>query len=98
MARFDVYTLRDGGLVLDCQADFLDQISTRFIVPLLPPGEAPPANPRLNPIFEVEDEPLVMVTQFAAAVRVAELRTKVTSLADQHFRIIGAIDVLTGSG
>jgi toxin CcdB len=98
MARFDVYRLTDGGLVIDCQADFLDDIGTRFIAPLLPPGEAPPSNGRLNPIVEVNGESLVMVTQFATAVRTSELRSRITSLDRDHLRIIGAIDVLTGSG
>lgn len=98
MTRFDVHGLRDGGLAIDCQADMLDGIGTRFIVPLLPPGDAPPTDARLNPTFDIEGQPLVMVTQFATAVRTSELREKVTSLAAQHSRIIGAIDVLTGSG
>ncbi|WP_375402783.1 CcdB family protein [uncultured Sphingomonas sp.] len=98
MARFDVYALRDGGLAIDCQTNALAEISTRFVVPLLPPGDAPPANARLNPTFDIEGETLVMVTQFATAIRVAELRKKVASLSDQDVRIISAIDVLTGSG
>jgi toxin CcdB len=98
MARFDVYALAHGGLAVDCQTDALTEISTRFVVPLLSPDDAPPANTRLNPTFEIDGEMLVMVTQFATAIRVAELRSKIASLADQDVRIIGAIDVLTGSG
>ena len=98
MARFDVYRLVDGGMVIDCQADFLDDIRTRFVVPLVPPGEAPPDNPRLNPRFEVNGESLVMVTQFATAIRTVELKTRIVSLDSEHFRIVNAIDVLIGSG
>lgn len=98
MARFDVHRLSDGGLVLDCQADFLDEIATRFVVPLAPLGEGPPTNTRLNPRLEVNGETLVMLTQFATSIRTAELRAKVASLDHAHFQIIGAIDVLTGSG
>ncbi|RZM25111.1 MAG: CcdB-like protein [Sphingomonas sp.] len=97
MARFDIYQLADGGLVVDCQADFLGDIATRFIIPLLPPGEAPPANVRINPTFDVRGEQLVLVTQFAAAIRVAELRTRVGSLDHEHLRVTGAIDVLIGT-
>jgi len=46
---------------------------TGFVAPLPPPGEAPPPDGRLNPIFDVPGERLVMVTRFAAAMRVAEL-------------------------
>ncbi|GAA3694112.1 hypothetical protein GCM10022268_01190 [Sphingomonas cynarae] len=97
MARFDVYRLADGAFVIDCQADFLDEINTRFIAPLLPPGKAPPPNGHLNPGFEIEGEPLVMVTQFATAVRTTELRQRIASLDHEHLRITRAIDVLTGS-
>jgi len=38
------------------------------------------------------------MTEFAAAIRTAELRERVGSLAEERFRILGAIDVLTGSG
>lgn len=99
MARFDVHRLGDGGLVLDCQADFLDEIGTRFVVPLEPPGaDRPPANPRLNPVFEINGETLVMVTQLAAAIRTSELKGRVGSLDHEHFRIVGAIDSLIGAG
>ncbi|GAA0734621.1 CcdB family protein [Sphingomonas japonica] len=98
MARFDVYRLGDGALVLDCQADFLDDIATRFVVPLVPPGEGPPPNPRLNPRFDIGEEPVVMVTQFATSIRTSELRTKVGSLDHAHIEIVGALDVLIGAG
>ena len=98
MARFDVYRLRDGGLAIDCQAAFLEDIGTRFVVPLMPPGEGPPPNPRLNPRFEVDGEPVVMVPQFATAVRTRELVGRITSLDHEHIRVVGAIDVLIGSG
>lgn len=98
MAQFDVYRLPDGGLILDCQSDLLDDIGTRFVIPLVPDAYAPPVNERLNPSFEVAGETVRMVTQFATAVRTVELRTVVGSIAQDHNRIIGAIDVLTGSG
>jgi toxin CcdB len=98
MARFDVYELADGARVLDCQADVFDGIGTRFVVPLARAGESAPTHPRLHPEFHVNGEPLIMMTEFAAAIRASELRTKIGSLEHEHFRIIGAIDVLTGSG
>lgn len=98
MARFDVYLMRDGGLALDCQADMFGDIGTRFVIPLMPVGEGPPTTSRLNPRFDVNGEPLVMITELATAIRTSELQSKVGSLEHEHFRIIGAIDVLTGSG
>jgi toxin CcdB len=92
MARFDVYR-GAGTYLLNCQADFLDYLETRFVVPLLPASGTPRAD-RLNPIFTVEDEPVVMATQLASAVPRRELGGKVTSLSDEHTRILDALDML----
>ena len=96
MARFDVIRLRSSeGLVLDCQADLLRQLSTRFVVPLVPLDRAP-ASPmaRLNPIFVVDGQQLVMLTQFAATEDVRELGAVVTSLIAEETHITNALDVL----
>ena len=97
MARFDVYELAHGGLVVDCQADFLNDIGTRFSIPLLPRGSGPAPNPRINPQFEIEGEQLVLVVQLAGVVRTSELRRKVASLDAEHLRITNAIDILIGT-
>src|SRR3546814_8547155 len=77
MAKFGVYRLRDGnGYLLDCQADLLRDLNTRFVVPLLPVDTAPKPAARLNPIFEIQGEQYMMVTQFAATVPSSELRTR----------------------
>jgi toxin CcdB len=98
MAQFDAHLLAGGGLVIDCQADDFATIGTRFVIPLAKPGESAPTTPRLHPQFDVNGEALVLMTEFAAAIRTSELRQKVASLAEERFRILGAIDVLTGSG
>jgi toxin CcdB len=54
MARYDLYSLDDGGLVIDVQVDLLDHFKTRVVIPLLPADSAPPALKRLNPSFEIE--------------------------------------------
>lgn len=83
MAKYDVVRRRTGaGYLLDCQADLLSQLNTRFVVPLLPVREAPKPAARLNPVFELEGKSYVMVTQFAAAIPVAELGERVASLGD----------------
>ncbi len=95
MAKFDVFRRRSGtGYLLDCQADLLSQLNTRFVVPLLPAREAPKPAARLNPLFELEGESCVMMTQFAAAVLVTELGEKILSLSDQDIVIINALDML----
>jgi len=95
MARFDVFRSRaGGGYLLDCQADILKHLNTRFCVPLMPPDEAPIAGARLNPEFRVAGHQVRMVTQFAAAVPVRELGAALDNLSDQHSAIVNALDML----
>ncbi len=69
MSKYDVYTMTEGeGLLLDVQAELLDALKTRVVVPLLPKKLAPKPARRLNPIFEIDGNSYVMVTQFLAAV------------------------------
>ena len=93
VAQFDVHRLGDG-LVVNCQSDLLDQIDSRFVVPLVGRAAAPRVAHRLNPIFEIEGKDYVMLTQGAAAVRIRELGEVVVSLSDRSFEITGALDVL----
>lgn len=94
MARFAVYPGSDGSLLLDCQADVLDHLNTRFVVPLMPPNSAPIAAARLNPSFEIEGDPYVMYTQYAASIPASDLRQRIVSLEDQSFSIMNALDML----
>ncbi|UJW85717.1 CcdB family protein [Devosia sp. SL43] len=94
MARFDVYLNPDGkGYLLDVQANLLDALNTRIVVPLIPEAVAPTAAQRLNPIFEIEAERCVMVTQFMAAVPRAILRAPLTNLAAHDTEIANALDM-----
>jgi toxin CcdB len=96
MARFDVHR-GEGAYLLDCQADVLGYLHTRFVVPLVPADGARCAD-RLNPIFTIEEEPLVMATQLAAAVPTGEPGRRIASLPDEHARILEALDMpITGS-
>ncbi len=95
MARFAVYDNPDGeGRLLDVQADILSPLRTRVVVPLLPADVAPAPARRLNPVFDVDGERLVMVTQYLAAVDVAELGGYVSHLGDHHTAIVAATDML----
>jgi toxin CcdB len=97
MARFDVYRSRDGGSVLlDCQSDYLAHLATRFVVPLMAEERLAVPIRKLNPVLVVLDERLVMYTQLASAIPVRELGSRVASLADEHDRIVGALDFLLG--
>ena len=95
MAKFDVYRMRQGGtLVIDCQADLLSDLSTRLVVPLLARSDAPKPAARLNPIFTIADEQMIMATQFAATVPCSELGEPLTSLRQHDLTIGNALDML----
>jgi toxin CcdB len=93
MARFDVLALVDG-LVLDCQADLLSDLRTRFVVPLTELAEASVAAGRLNSVLHLPQGPFVMVTQAAATIDVWEIKRVVISLADAEATIMNALDML----
>lgn len=93
MAQFDVHVL-DDGFALDCQSGLLDHLDTRFIVPLRPIALAPPPKDRLNPVFDVAGERMVMLTEFALAVFRRDMGPKVASLVTERDRIVAAIDLL----
>lgn len=95
MAQFDIYRNRDEpGYLLDCQADMLSGLSTRLVVPLLPPDYAPSPSRRLNPALRVAGEDFVMMTHFAAAVQERSLGRVVGSLAKDYITIVNAFDML----
>ena len=83
MPKYDVFPNPSGdGSLLDVQADLLSGLNTRVIVPLLPA--------RLNPIFDFEDQPVVMVTQFMATVPMvfsrSQLENSMKNLRRSHPR------------
>lgn len=95
MARFDVFPNPEGrGFLLDVPANLLDGLNTRIVVPLMPASAAPLPARRLNPVFDIEAEPHVMVTQFMAAVPLALLRAPVASLVGRDAEIGNALDML----
>ncbi|MDH6234008.1 toxin CcdB [Mesorhizobium soli] len=94
MARYNVYANPGGGYILDVQADLLDELKTRVVVPLLPLDAAPLPARRLNPVFEIEGESCAMVTQFMAAVPISALATPVANLSAHHDHIVAALDMV----
>lgn len=66
----------------------------RVVVPLLPATSAPPPIRDLNPEFDIEDAPHVMLIQAIASIPVRELRRPVASLAQERDAITCAPDIL----
>jgi toxin CcdB len=59
----------------------------------MPVGSAPAPAQRLNPQFQIGQEPHVMVTQYMAAVPRALLRVPIANLSAQHGEIMAALDM-----
>ena len=95
MSKYDVFPDPSGdGYLLDVQTDLLSDLNTRVVVPLLPQLSAPKPATKLNPIFDLEDQPVVMVTQFMAAVPTGILKISVGKLDEEFEKITCAIDML----
>lgn len=80
--------------MLDVQTDLLSDLNTRVVVPLLPKSTAPMPAARLNPVFLVDGEQVVMVTQFMAAVPAGILKSPLGNLKDEFELITVAVDML----
>ncbi|MCK7545805.1 CcdB family protein [Marinobacter bryozoorum] len=63
-------------------------------MPLLPKASAPSPAQRLNPVFSIEGQELIMATQFMAAVPERELHSWAGNLSGQQDEITAALDML----
>jgi toxin CcdB len=95
MPRYTVYRNPEGvGYLLDLQADINSHFATRVVAPLLPLDEIPVYAKALNPVFDVDGQRVVMMTQGMASVPLQLLKQPVMSLEDKRTEIVTAIDLL----
>ncbi len=95
MARYDVYRGIDGRcFLLDVQADLLDKMNTRVVVPLMPTSDAPLPARRLNPVFEINGVSYMMVTQFVSAIPANTLGEPAANLSVHFDEITNALDMV----
>jgi toxin CcdB len=100
MAQFDVFenpneeTSQAVPFLLDVQADLLDALSTRVVVPLIAISVMSKAIKHLNPQFTFRNTPVCMSTAELAGISQRSLGEKVGSLKDQRLEIIAALDFL----
>lgn len=95
MARFDVYSVRStGGIAVDVQANLLEHLRTRIVIPLLGVPEADWSMPRLTPAIKFEGTTWTLGTPFMIGVPVRELAGPIGSVADQEYPIALAIDLI----
>ncbi len=98
MAQFDLHKNPRGGAypyLLDVQAELLERLGTRVVVPLMPLKKygARPIT-RLNPVVKVKGADHVVVFQELAAVPVTVLGEPVASLVGKRADLIAALDLL----
>ena len=100
MAQFDVYlnpnpaTRKVIPYLLEVQADLLDTLTTRVVVPLVLADEMGRAAKRLQPQFKIKGTSVVMSTAELAGLPIRLLGEKVTSLKSKRDEIIAALDLL----
>ncbi len=100
MAQFDVFenpneeTKQAIPFLLDVQADLLDVLSTRVVVPLIAASAMGKAIKHLNPQFTIRNTTVFMSTAELAGISVRSMGEKVGSLKDQRHEIIAALDFL----
>lgn len=103
MTQFDVHRNPDPRgrntipYLLNVQCNLLDGLATRVVAPLVLAAEAGKPAQRLNPVFEIEGNHVIMSTAEIAGIPARALGEKVTSLSGQRAEIIAALDfLLTG--
>lgn len=100
MARFDVHPTplldekRHTPYWLDVQADHLDSLATRVIVPLRRASPSVPLKQRLNPEFTVAGTTVFADTANIASFPVALLRHPIANLRSDRLAIENALDFL----
>ena len=100
MAQFDVYTNTNPETkqtipyLLDVQADLLNNLTTRVVVPLISVSAMGKAAQHLNPFFSVKRTKVIMSTAELAGVMAKSLGEKVCSLKEHRNEIIAALDFL----
>ena len=100
MAQFDVYlnpnaaTRKHIPYLLDVQADLLDGMATRVVVPLVLAEVMGQGVKQLNPHFKIKGVAVVMSAAELAGVSSRTLGEKVVSLKSRRDEIIAALDLL----
>ncbi|HEY4193768.1 MAG TPA: CcdB family protein [Mesorhizobium sp.] len=95
MARYDVFSNPTGpGYLLEVQADLLEDLNTRVVVPLVPHDVKLKAVRRLNPVFMIEGRQYVLFTHLIATIPAVRLTGPRTNLIRHHDEIVTALDML----
>lgn len=95
MARYDVYdNPASSGYLIEVQADLLDDLNTRVVIPLVPYTPKLKVVRRLNPVFIISDKQFALFTHLMGTVPRARLGEPRMNLAKRHDDITAALDML----
>ncbi len=100
MAQFDVYlnpnaeTNRNIPYLLDVQADLLDVLATRVVIPLHTIASMPKPARHLNPILEISGEKFVLSTAELAGIPTAMLGKPLENLNAYQKDIVAALNFM----
>ena len=96
MARLDVRKLsqaRGVSLVLEMQAELLDDITTVVVIPLVPLKSLPPIA-EVNPVVSVKGQELAVRVEQIVSIPRTRLGAVVDNLTREDYRIMRAVDRL----
>lgn len=79
--------------LIDVQSDLL-ALETRVVIPLAHADYAGQPIGRLNPVYEIESQPVVLATSELVAVLASDLTEQVADLSSSRDEIVAAIDLL----
>ena len=94
--QFNVYNDPENGYrkLLNVQADVLNQINSRIVIPLVPVTPATNTIAKLNPVLSIDGTAMVLMTQQIAPIPIKALGPVVTNLNGQSDVIENALDML----
>lgn len=87
MARFDLYQTRSTRIpyLLDVQADLLDELASRVVIPVLPQDPDGTAHiAHLNPVIQISGIAHLLMTQEITTVPQQMLTNTVDNLEAEH--------------
>jgi len=96
VARNDVFRLRQGELVVDCQSDIHRHLDTRFVIPAVPFSSDYPIKAGLNPILEFSGQKIILIAEFASTIFVRDIAETIGTVDAYGDRVTRSLDFLTG--
>lgn len=101
MAQFTVYKNKNPRsktmypLLVDVQADLLDDLQTRLVIPLTKaPALTKKPIARLTPSIDMGGDQYLLMTPQLAGIARSELGSAVGNIAEQRSAIVAALDLL----